>query len=222
MIDLLARLGVLILLFEVGLESTVRQMLQVGWPSLAVACLGVITPFALGWGVAAWLLPGSSGYVHAFIGATLCATSVGITARVLQDLGQSKSKEARIILGAAVIDDVLGLVVLAVVAGIIGAADSGRDLSLLDVTVTVGKAAGFLVGSLALGVYLSPRLFTLASKSTSAASCWRSGSPSASCFLGWRTRSGLRRSSAPSPQGLCSKASTIETSLTGGSTRSRL
>ena len=118
---MLARLGVLLLLFEVGLESTVAQMLKVGLSSLLVAILGVVAPFALGWGVGAWLLPGAARYVHAFLGATLSATSVGITARVLQDLGRSQSTEARIILGAAVIDDVLGLVILAVVSGVIAA-----------------------------------------------------------------------------------------------------
>src|SRR5437867_2654426 len=84
-VDLLARLGVLILLFEVGLESTVAQMLEVGASSLLVAVIGVIAPFTLGWRVGVWLLPGHSGYAHAYLGAALCATSVGISARVLQD-----------------------------------------------------------------------------------------------------------------------------------------
>ncbi len=163
-IDMLARLGVLILLFEVGLESTVAQMLRVGLSSFVVAFLGVVAPFALGWGVGAWLLPHSSAYVHAFLGATLSATSVGITARVLRDLGRSQSSEARVILGAAVIDDVLGLVILAVVAGMIVAADQGGSFSYADVGLTLGKATIFLVGSLALGVSLSPKLFSLASK----------------------------------------------------------
>lgn len=161
-IDLLARLGVLILLFEVGLESTVGQMLQVGWTSLAVAVLGVVAPFGLGWLVGIWLLPDASEYVHAFIGATLCATSVGITARVLRDLGESKSPEARIILGAAVIDDVLGLVVLAVVSGVIAAASAGTGLSLGSVGLILGKAAVFLVGALVIGVWAAPRLFRIA------------------------------------------------------------
>ena len=155
-IDLLARLGVLLLLFEVGLESTVGQMLKVGWSSLLVAVLGVITPFALGWLASSWLLPAHSAYVHAFIGATLTATSVGITARVLQDLGRAQTTEARIILGAAVIDDVLGLLILAVVAGIIAAADSGGSLSYASIGWTLVKAALFLVGALVLGVWLSP------------------------------------------------------------------
>lgn len=162
-IDFLSRLGALILLFEVGLESTVRQMLRVGLSSLLVAVVGVIAPFALGWMMAAWLLPDSSAYVHAFIGATLCATSVGITARVLKDLGWSQSDEARVILGAAVIDDVLGLVVLAVVGSVIAAADQGGSLSYGSIAVIIGKAGAFLVLALVLGVLLAPRLMRLAS-----------------------------------------------------------
>jgi Kef-type K+ transport system membrane component KefB len=163
-IDMLARLGVLILLFEVGLESTVAQMLRVGLSSFIVACLGVAAPFALGWGVGAWLLPEASVYVHAFLGATLSATSVGITARVLKDLGKSQTDEARIILGAAVIDDVLGLVVLAVVAGVIAAANQGVALSWGGIGLTIGKAGAFVVGALVLGLYLSPRIFSLAAR----------------------------------------------------------
>jgi Kef-type K+ transport system membrane component KefB len=163
-IDILARLGVLILLFEVGLESTVAQMMKVGATSLIVASLGVIAPFALGWGVGAWLLPEHSVYVHAFLGATLCATSVGITARVLKDLGRSQSTEARIVLGAAVIDDVLGLVILSVVTGVITAADRGGTLSPLEVGAVLGKATLFLFASIALGVLLAPRLFRVAAK----------------------------------------------------------
>jgi Kef-type K+ transport system membrane component KefB len=162
-VQTLAGLGVVILLFEVGLESTVRDMLKVGLPALLVAVLGVGAPFALGWMVGAWMLPDRSPYVHAFLGATLTATSVGITARVLRDLNQSKSREARVILGAAVIDDVLGLVILAVVAGAIGAAAQGGSVSYAGVGVVMAKALVFLFGSLVLGVYLSPRVFGLAS-----------------------------------------------------------
>jgi Kef-type K+ transport system membrane component KefB len=164
LVDMLARLAVLILLFEVGLESTVGQMMKVGLSALLVAVLGVVTPFALGWGVGAVFLPEQSVYVHIFLGATLCATSVGITARVLKDLGKSQSNEARIILGAAVIDDVLGLVILAVVGGVIAAADSGGTMSLVDVGLIMAKATIFLGGSLALGVFLAPRAFRLASR----------------------------------------------------------
>jgi Kef-type K+ transport system membrane component KefB len=163
-IDMLSRLGVLILLFQVGLESTVAQMLKVGLTSLLVAVAGVVVPMALGWGVSAWLMPDEGWLVHAFVGATLCATSVGITARVLKDLGRSHTVEARVILGAAVIDDVLGLVVLAVVTGIIAAADQGTHLSGMSIAVIVAKASIFLIGSLALGVAFSRHLFSLASR----------------------------------------------------------
>jgi Kef-type K+ transport system membrane component KefB len=161
-IAVFAALGVLLLLFAVGLESTVPQMLKVGPSASLVAVLGVAFPFALGWLVGAWLLPSAGPYVHAFIGATLCATSVGITARVFSDLGRSNTTEARIILGAAVIDDVLGLIVLAVVSGAIVAASQGATLSITAVAWTAAKATVFLVGSLWLGVTFAPRAFALA------------------------------------------------------------
>jgi Kef-type K+ transport system membrane component KefB len=163
-VDILARLGVVVLLFEVGLESTVGDMLKVGIRSLVVAVLGVITPWALGWWLGALLLPNHSVYVHAFLGATLTATSVGITARVLKDLGCANTREARIILGAAVIDDVLGLVILAVVASVLTAADLGRAPSYLDTALVFAKAIGFLVGAIWLGAALSPWLFAGASR----------------------------------------------------------
>lgn len=163
-IDMLARLGVLILLFEVGLESTVAQMLKVGLSSFLVASLGVVAPFLLGWGVSAWLMPEHSIYLHIFIGATLCATSVGITARVFKDLDRSQSNEARVILGAAVIDDVMGLVILSAVTGLIVAADRGSAFTFGTVGWPLAKAIVFLVGSLTLGAAVSPRLFAFASR----------------------------------------------------------
>ncbi|MGE0407100.1 MAG: cation:proton antiporter, partial [Candidatus Korobacteraceae bacterium] len=163
-VAMLAELGVILLLFQVGLESTTGQMLKVGLSSFIVATLGVIGPFLLGMGVGVLLLPGESIYVHIFLGATLTATSVGITARVLKDLGVSQSGEARIILGAAVIDDVQGLIILAVVTGIIHAASVGATLSIGAIALVVVKATLFLVGALVLGAYISPRMFSLASK----------------------------------------------------------
>jgi Kef-type K+ transport system membrane component KefB len=163
-IGILAQLGAVILLFEVGLESTVRDMMQVGLRSLVVAVLGVVAPWVLGWWVGALLLPDHSVYVHAFLGAALTATSVGITARVLKDLGRAQSPEARIILGAAVIDDVLGLVVLAAMAAVISAAGSGTTLSYGSLALVLGKALVFLFGALALGMFFSPWLFRFASR----------------------------------------------------------
>ncbi len=163
-VDALASLGVILLLFEVGLESTVRQMMQVGASSLLVATLGVVAPTLLGFGVGAWLLPDHSWYVHLFLGAALCATSVGITARVFKDIGQSDTPEARIVLGAAVIDDVMGLVVLAAVGGIIAAADRGVDPEISGIAWIVGKAVIFLFGSVVLGGWLAPRLLRSAAR----------------------------------------------------------
>jgi Kef-type K+ transport system membrane component KefB len=157
-----ASLGVLLLLFAVGLESTVPQMLRLAKPALLVAVLGVLSPFALGWLVGIWLLPAAGVYVHAFLGAALCATSIGITARVMQDLGFSRTTEARIILGAAVLDDVLGLIILAVVTGAVAAAGEGGTFSIGAVGWVAAKATVFLVGALWLGVSLAPRAFALA------------------------------------------------------------
>jgi Kef-type K+ transport system membrane component KefB len=112
-------LGVILLLFMVGLESSVAEMQQVGTRATAVAVMGVVAPFLLAVGVTAWLMPDQAMPAHLFVAATLCATSVGITARVFRDLGRLHSSEAKLILGAAVIDDVLGLIILAVVVGIV-------------------------------------------------------------------------------------------------------
>jgi Kef-type K+ transport system membrane component KefB len=163
-IDVLGRLGALILLFEVGLESKIGDLLRVGWSSLVVASVGVVGPFVLGFGVARWLLPAASVYVHSFLAATLCATSVGITARVFKDLGRLQTIEARIVLGAAVIDDVLGLLVLAVVSAVAAAADTGTNLAGLEVATAFGKATVFLVGATLLGIAFAPRLFRLAAR----------------------------------------------------------
>ncbi len=163
-VDVISRVGVVVLLFQVGLESTVGQMARVGISALLVAAIGVVTPFALGWGVATWLLPEHSAYVHAFIAATLTATSVGITARVMRDLGHSATPEARIVLGAAVIDDAMGLVILAIVGGVISAAATGGSLSVAETTLVVAKALGFLLGAIVLGTLVSRRLYRLVSR----------------------------------------------------------
>ncbi len=163
-IAILAEIGVILLLFEVGMESNIKEMLSVGASSLLVAILGVVAPFVLGLGISAWMLPNEEMLVHVFIGATLCATSVGITARVLSDLGKINARESKIVLGAAVIDDVLGLVILAVVSGVISAANTGGELATLQIALIIGKAAGFLIGAIVIGTWLSPRVFGLASR----------------------------------------------------------
>jgi Na+:H+ antiporter len=164
-LSILAGLGVIVLLFEVGLQSTVKQMLRVGPSSALVATLGVVTPMALGWAVGAWLLPEESTLVHMFLGAVLTATSVGITARVFRDLDLSRTIEARIILGAAVLDDVLGLVILAALSGIITAAGQGDGgVSTMEIVWISVKALGFLVVSIVAGLWLTPKLVDFASR----------------------------------------------------------
>jgi Kef-type K+ transport system membrane component KefB len=170
-IDALARLGVVLLLFEVGLESTVAGMMKIGVSALIVAVLGVVAPFALGYFVSALFIrqlpaglvaavpPGFRlEYVHLFIGAVLCATSVGITARVFKDLNKLQTREAQIILGAAVIDDVLGLIILAVVSGVVGAAELGEPMRVGSLFGLIGLAVGFLGGALLIGILVIPRV----------------------------------------------------------------
>ena len=165
-IDHLARIGVLLLLFQIGLETNLADLKKVGWMASLVAFVGVITPMALGWLAAAILLPDEHWAIHMFLGATLTATSVGITARVFRDLGKTQTPEARIILGAAVIDDVLGLVVLAVAQGVIVAVaqgDTEQAFSSIDAGIVFGKAVVFLAGAIVLGQFVSRPLFRVAS-----------------------------------------------------------
>jgi len=152
-LHLVAEVGVILLLFEVGLESHLNELLEVGWSALLVAVVGVIAPVVLGYGVSAYFLAGEPWYVHLFVGGTLAATSVGITARVLKDLNKLDTKEARIILGAAVVDDVLGLIILAVISGLVTsvARGGGAGLSAGAILVIILKAVLFLSGAIFIG-----------------------------------------------------------------------
>ena len=144
---LFSNIGVILLLFMVGLENSVEDMIKVGARSLLVSIIGVAAPFALGFIVSSWFLPEASTPAHLFIGATLSATSVGITARVLKDLDWFKSKEARVILGAAVIDDILGLIILAIVIGIV----STGSVQIADVSQILILSIGFIAVVLLFG-----------------------------------------------------------------------
>ena len=153
-IDVLSRIAILVLLFLVGLEISLVEMKRVGKYASYVAVVGIVLPMILGMATMKLLHPGSKLASDLFIGGILTATSVGITARVLRDLGRENTAEARIILGAAVIDDVLCLIVLAVVSGLV----LTGTISLLSILKTMGKAAFFLVASLGIGIWLTPRL----------------------------------------------------------------
>ena len=145
-INVLAELGVIILLFEIGLESNIRELLAVGPQALIVAIVGVVTPFAAG-SVGLITIFGMPVIPAIFAGAALTATSIGITSRVLSELGRLTSKEGQIILGAAVIDDVLGIIVLAVVASL---AKTG-EVDVSNVVYLIISASGFLIGAILLG-----------------------------------------------------------------------
>jgi Kef-type K+ transport system membrane component KefB len=157
-IHVLSELGVVILLFAIGLETDLGRLLKVGATSLAVALVGVILPFALGF-VACRLL-GQSTIVSIVAAATLTATSVGITARVLSDLGRLHEPEGQIILGAAVIDDILGLLILGVVAEL----TEGREVSWLSILQTTASALGFLAAALLIGTHVVPVVFRWAAR----------------------------------------------------------
>lgn len=150
-ISVLAELGVIILLFEIGLESDLKELIRVGPQAAVVAVVGVVVPFAAG---TAGLIAifGIDTIPAVFAGAALTATSIGITAKVLAEMQQLSSKEGQIIIGAAVLDDVLGIIVLAVVASL---AKTG-EIEILNVAFLIAGAATFLVGSIFLGRLLSP------------------------------------------------------------------
>lgn len=157
-LHLLSELGVIILLFAIGLETDLKKLLKVGAASSVVALVGVALPFALGYAVC--LLLGLSTLTAVVAGATLTATSVGITARVLSDLNRLQEPESQIVLGAAVIDDVVGLVILSVVASVA----RGEGISAWGITRTTLLAFGFLIGTLLLGRLIVPPVVKRLSK----------------------------------------------------------
>jgi Kef-type K+ transport system membrane component KefB len=155
---LLSEVGVVLLLFETGIHSDLGQLLKAGPTATAVAMVGVVLPFALGWGLMTAM--GKPAMECVFVGAALTATSVGITARVLSDIGKLSLPEAQIVLGAAVIDDVLGIIILSAVQGI---AATG-SLQPLAVAKTVLLSAGFLGAALWLGPRIAHELVKVVHK----------------------------------------------------------
>jgi Kef-type K+ transport system membrane component KefB len=154
-VHLLAEVGVILLLFQIGLETNLGQLLQVGTASTAVAAVGVALPFVAGFYVCQAL--GLELLPSLVASAALTATSVGITARVLSDLGRLKEPESQIILGAAVIDDIIGLVILAVVAQIV----AGTELTVTSVGLTTLIAFGFVAAVVVIGRLVVPPTFDL-------------------------------------------------------------
>jgi Kef-type K+ transport system membrane component KefB len=158
-VDIMARVGMILLLFEVGLDLSVRDLFAFGPSSLLVAAIGTAASLALGSGAAMLVMPGATTAARVFIGAAITATSVGITARVLKDLGASRSGEAKIILGAAVVDDVLALVVLGGVIGSIGAEHNATVAPAVAILALIMKTVGFLALVVLLGARFTPAWF---------------------------------------------------------------
>jgi Kef-type K+ transport system membrane component KefB len=148
-----AQLGVIVLLFEIGLHTDIRSLLKVGMAAIVVALVGVALPFGLGYGVC--IVLGLSAIPAVVVGAALTATSIGISGRMLSDLGQLRTAEGQIVLGAAVMDDVIGLVILSVVVGLVG----GTAVTLGGVASTTAIAVGFIVVALVLGNLFIPPFF---------------------------------------------------------------
>ena len=153
-VDLLARFGAIILLFEIGLETNIRDIVKVGLSSFLVALGGIVTPFILGYFTSLYFFPDAGFSVHLFVGATLCATSVGIKARVFKDLGKLQTTESNIIMGAAVFDDIIALFILAIVTDIVvtGSVDP------FPVVQTSVFSILFLLGAIFMGFKLAPFL----------------------------------------------------------------
>jgi Kef-type K+ transport system membrane component KefB len=154
----ISELGAIILLFEVGLSTDIKEFLKAGGWATVVAFVGVIAPYFLGYFV--FLHFGLSSTQAIFAGAVLTATSVGITARVFMDLKKLETKEAKIVLGAAVIDDVIGLAILAVVLKLV----QGGTVTFGTIAQVSGTALLFLVLSTLAGVLIAPTIFRLISK----------------------------------------------------------
>ena len=149
----LGEIGVILLLLEVGMEMNLSELGRVGRASFTVAVVGVIAPLVLG--TAAMQFLGDDFNTSLFIGAALTATSVGITARVFGDLRALATTEARIVLGAAVADDVMGLVVLTVVVRLV----TDGSVSIVSVLGIIGVAVAFLIISGLVGLRVAPALF---------------------------------------------------------------
>ena len=161
-IHALAELGVIVLLFAIGIETSLESLTSVGGTALTVALVGVALPMAGGFLAGRAL--GLEVIPSLVCGAALCATSIGISARVLADLGVLDSPEGRVVLGAAVIDDIIGLIILAVIAGLV----AGASVSVLEMGKIAGVAIGFVVLAILLGGVIAPPAFRLVERIKSA------------------------------------------------------
>lgn len=158
--NFLAQLGVVILLFQIGLESNLSSMRKVGARALAVAIVGVVATFALGYLVIPLLLPELSSMARLFLAGAFTSTSVGISARVFRDLGKLQSSEAQLVLGAAILDDVIGLIILAVLSAMVTKGNADPAIAML----ILAKAVIFLAASVLLGQLIARTMSKFFSK----------------------------------------------------------
>jgi Kef-type K+ transport system membrane component KefB len=163
-VSILASLGTIFIMFEAGLESSVGKMREVGLRATAVALAGAGASIALGFIAARYLLPDAHPYAHWFTGVMIAATSVGVAAAVLGEEKMGSSEIGTLILGAAIIDDVIGLIALAVISGMIKGVEVGEALSYGAIALTLFKAVAFLAIAALFGRWLSHHSFRLASK----------------------------------------------------------
>lgn len=157
-LHVMAELGVMFLLFSVGLETRVKDLMSVGKAAFLVAIMGVIVPFVLGFAYISYFSDDGNLYHALFLGAAMVATSVGITARVIKDMKLTDAKESRIIIGAAVIDDILGMIVLAIVSGMANSASSG-GLDVVEIIKIAILAIVFVVAVLAFAGFVVPKIY---------------------------------------------------------------
>jgi Kef-type K+ transport system membrane component KefB len=151
-IESIAEIGAIFVLFSAGLETSPKDLIGVGRQSMMVALGGVIVPFVLGFAYMA--VRGTSSTESVFVGAAMVATSVGITARVLADLGVLHAQNAKIILGAAVFDDILGMLLLAFVTGF----GSGHGVQWLHISVVAAEATAFAMFMIFIAPYIVRRM----------------------------------------------------------------
>ncbi|MBE9240247.1 cation:proton antiporter [Synechocystis salina] len=158
-ISVISELGVIILLFEIGLESNLKELIRMGPQAAIVAVVGVVTPFSLGT-IGLMTIFGVAAIPAIFAGAALTATSIGITAKVLAEINRLSSNEGQIIIGAAVLDDILGIIVLAVVGSLV----KTGEIQISNIIYLILSATGFVVGSILIGRLLSPFYVSLVNR----------------------------------------------------------
>ena len=157
-IRILGEMGAIVILFMAGLEMTPKEFLKGGKASFTVGTLGVVVPFFAG--LAVFQMFGFDALQSMLIATALTATSIAISIQVLSEFGKIKTPEARLIIGAAVVDDILAIAVLSVVSSIAGSDGGVDNIDITEVTITILKVLGFFVIMLVVAVVVIPKIIT--------------------------------------------------------------